>query len=75
MTKQEAQKVFYWYFAMSSEAYLSNRYVMIEKKGFKPEEVELQKVIKQRVEGVDSLYHEMNRRALGWLIKLKDESI
>lgn len=72
MTKSDVRKFFDLYFRTSDEVYLSNRYISIEKRGFKPEGDELKKIIKQRVEGVDSAFHEMNRVMLSRL-KLMDE--
>lgn len=72
MNKADVKVFFDLYFNTSGEQYLANRYVQLEKKGFKPEEIELEKIIKLRVTGVDSAFHEMNRVMLYKLMKLKD---
>jgi hypothetical protein len=74
MKKADVQVLWDLYFKTSEEAYKTNRYVVLDKKGFKPEETELKKIIKQRVEGVDSLCHEMNRLMLSKLMGLRDKA-
>jgi hypothetical protein len=73
MNKSDVKIFFDLYLHESGETYKANRYVCLERAGFKPEEEELKKIIKQRVEGVDSAFHEMNRRMLARLMRLKDE--
>jgi hypothetical protein len=75
MKKADVKEFFDLYFLTSGQVYASNRYVSIEKAGFKPEEEELKKIIKQRIEGVDSIMHEMNRVMLYKLINLKDKCV
>jgi hypothetical protein len=74
MKKSEVKKIYDEFFQLSGRVYAANRYVALERKGFKPEEAELQRIIKQRVEGVDSAFHEINRYVMGWLLKLKDDA-
>jgi len=72
MTKSEVKSIRDDYFRISGEVYCCNRYVSIQKT--KPEDLEIRKIITQRVEGVDSLCHEMNRMMLHYFSKLEDKA-
>ena len=74
MKKTDVQIFFDLYLRTMDEVYLSNRYVVLEKRGFKLNEAELKNIIHQRVEGVDSMAHEMNRVLLSKLLKMKEQA-
>jgi len=74
MNKADVQVFFDLYFKTSGEVYRGNRYVILKRNGFKPDEEKQRKIVEQRVEGVDSAFHEMNRVMLYKLLKMKDEA-